>query len=68
MLHNSRCYTCDVALSSSVGQQSFQGIDTPTITDSSLKSIEGSLYPKKKTKITTIYLKQKSAEITGRLI
>ena len=46
--NSSQIRACHVALSSTMRQRSFQGIDADPIMDLSLKSIKGSLYPKGK--------------------
>ena len=47
LLISSQIRACHIALSPNVRQWSFQGISIDPIIDLSLKSIKGSLYPKK---------------------
>ena len=70
--NSSQIKACHVALSSTMRQRSFQGIDTNSISDPSLKFINDSLYPKtgvrKTDQKTRTNRKQNSAEITECLI
>ena len=73
MVHSFHIRACHIAFSSTVRQQSFQGIDASLIVNPLLKSIKGNLYPrrrcghidKKSYKKARKYLKQNYPEISG---